>query len=287
MSAAYDIDALLSEVVTLPSLPGTVARLVQIVDDPNTSVADVSSLIAADPAISLKALRLVNSAYYGLRDRVRTVEHAVALLGVKVIKNMVLTATVFEVINTGVDAFTKHCVATGVAMRVLTRAQLPVSAHVDPEEAFLFGLLHDIGKVVLDEYLPNECAAVADLTQEAHCSWHEAELRVIGVGHGELGARLMEQWKLPDEFAQAIAGHHDLSVCPPGQTSLPATLAIANYIVSMCGIPSYDHPVFQLDGAWWEAAGISNEALPALLDAFFEEVPTIHSMMALALGENA
>jgi len=278
----YDIDSLLEEVVTLPSMPDSLARLNRLLDDPDVSMRQLAAAISADPSIAMKTLRLVNSAYYGLGQEVTTVEHAVVLLGVRVIKNLVLTAAVFEVIRGSAVRFLRHAVSCAVAMRTLAgHGQLAKAVHA-PEEAFVFGLLHEIGKVILGEYLPEQYANVADLARSRGMPWHEAEQQIIGVDHAALGAQLARNWRLSPMVVNAIAGQHDLDRCPPEHQVLAANLAVANYICAVCGFGSELRISVELSDPFWQAAALDRRELPRVLNDFFFALPEIDELLQLA-----
>lgn len=278
----FDVEQLLEEVVTLPSMPDTLDQLTTMLNDPDCAMADVARLISMDPAIALKTLRLVNSAYYGLGQEVRSVDHAVVMLGAKVIKNLVLTASVFETFEGGVGRFLEHSIACGVAMRVLASTG-PLKAELgSPDEAFVYGLLHDIGKVIFRQFMPDACERVARTVAEKQCTWHRAELEVIGVDHGVLGARLAQKWKLSRSIVAAIAFHHDVNACPQEFQRIAGTLAVANHLVSAAGYPSTDDAVILLPPEAWAASGLAREDMPGALDAFCAALTEITELLSMA-----
>lgn len=278
----YDIDLLLDEVVTLPSMPEALVRITELINDPDSQMTDIAHAIATEPAIALKTLRIVNSAYYGLGQEVKTVEHAVVLLGMKVIKNLVLTATVFQAIEGAAERFLKHSIGCGIAMRTLAQTESLRARFESPEEAFLYGLLHDIGKVILAEYLPDECERVNERARDEGLAWHEAERAVIGVDHAELGARLAMKWKLDSAMVAAIEAHHDIQRAPGEYRSHAAALAVANYLAGASGYGCEAQPVLQMDATTWEATGLSAETLDAIANRFFSAIPDIDDLLMLA-----
>ena len=283
MSEPHDIDYLLEEVITLPSLPRTVARISDLVTDPECSLATVAKAISADPAIALKTLRLVNSAFYGLRSRVSTVEHAVVLLGLKVIRNLVFTATVFDTLKGGVDTLLKHSIGCGVAMRVLIDHAEDVAVE-SSEEAFIYGLLHDVGMIVLEQFMPKECELTGAVSRARKIPRFQAEREIIGVDHAMIGARLAQKWKLPDNIVCVVAGHHDLDQCAaPDMRPVAAALSVADYICAACTMPSYADAVVQVDESAWEASGLTGQAMPKILNAFFDSFPDIDELVQMAL----
>ncbi len=284
MTLQYDIDHFLDEVVTLPSLPETVVRVSQMVENPECRLKDVAGAISADPALAIKTLRLVNSAYYGLGQQVTTLEHAVVLLGIKVIKNLALTATVFETFKSGTGALLRHSIACGTAMRALAgNGLVPSAKRVTPDEAFVHGLLHDIGKVVIEEFLPEEAAKIPGLMQTRRITWCQAEQMLLGVDHAQVGARLAAKWKLAPLLVQAIGGHHDLSRCSDDSGRLlAATVAVADYLCAACGLHAASgacHPQEDI----WDVSGIRPEMVPSIVQGFLDSYPMVDELVNLAV----
>ena len=282
MSTQFTIDTLLDEVVTLPSLPTTVSRITELINDPASNLSDVAEVIQTDPAMALKTLRLVNSAYYGVGQRVDTVDHAVSMLGIKVIRNLAYTAAVFETFQRGSGELLHHSVTTGIAMRSLVECA-PCRGIVDPDEAFVYGLLHDVGKILIYEFLPKEAESAILMSHARKMPMFEAERAVIGVDHAAIGSRLIEKWNLSPQLAAALAGHHDLSVCDdPGDRRLAAALGIADYICGVSGVPSAARAVLCVSDEHWAATGITSRMLPAILDRFFASLGFVDELMRLA-----
>jgi putative nucleotidyltransferase with HDIG domain len=233
-----NIDILLDEIVTLPSAPTVLVKVTQMIDDPSASFTGLGEAISADPSISMKVLRLVNSAYYGVRQRVGSLEHAISLLGLKVVKNLVLTATVFRVFSSARpgqaplfdrEQFWLHCVGTGIVARVLARHAAPAVA-VDPEEAFAAGLLHDVGKIILDQHLHKQFDQALEESAASGTPLHQCENEVIGVNHAQIGGKLAERWKLPGELVRAISHHHPSR----DEEAVPYAAAVVNLADYIC-----------------------------------------------------
>ncbi len=282
MSPLRNIDDLLEEIVTLPSLPSSVAHITQLVSQPDCSLSEVGKAISSDPAIALKALRLVNSAFYGLGQKVSSVEQAVTLLGLKVIKNLVFSAAVFETLSGGAGELLKHSIACGLAMRAIAESSKG-SFPIDPSDAFSYGLLHDVGKIIFEEFLADEMHQVQAVASERGAAAYLVEREVIGADHCEMGAHLALKWKLPDTMVGAIGGHHDLSRCEdPGTRVLAAALAVADYMATASGLPSQAGVPVTVPEEMWDAAGVSPEQIQAALDTFFAAIPELDELLELA-----
>lgn len=284
VAKTVDIDYLLEEVVTLPSLPSTVAHVTQLVNDPDGSLADIGKAISADPALALKSLRLVNSAHYGVREKVTSVDQAVTLLGMKVVKNLVLTAAVFDSLKSGEEMLLRHTVSCAIVMRILVESGAATKVKFKyPEEAFTCGLLHDVGKIIIQEFMPGEYAQVEQACAGGGTTWAKAEQDVIGVDHAEIGAKLAQQWKLTDELTSAIAGHHDLSRCGNQDfRAIAALVAVADYICYASGLPGREGLSAEIQPEVWEATGLTSASVVGVMEKFFESVGDVEELMSLA-----
>jgi putative nucleotidyltransferase with HDIG domain len=275
------VEALLDEVVTLPSLPQNISHITRLINSPDTALADLGRAIAVDPAFALKTLRLANSASYGTRQSVTSVDLAVAMLGIKVIRNLVFTAVVGETLR-GADTLLRHSVGCGLAMRILAEWQGSAST-LEPDEAFTYGLLHDIGKVVFETYAPAEGAAALRLSQEKGVSLNEAEQAVLGMDHAELGAMLAARWRLPERLSEAIAGHHTIGACKdPIVRRIAATMAVADAICSYGGLPAGNQATDTVSEEEWACTQLRKTDLPEIIGRFFAALPTLDEMIGLA-----
>ncbi|MDX9973426.1 MAG: HDOD domain-containing protein [FCB group bacterium] len=276
-----EIEALLDEVVTLPSLPRNINHITQLVNAPDTALAELGQAIAVDPAFAIKTLRLANSASYGRRNPVTSVDLAVTMLGVKVIRNLVFTAMIGETLR-GAESLLRHSVGCGLAMQLLAERQGPASP-LEPDEAFTYGLLHDIGKVVFKTYAPAEGAEAERVAQERGISLNEAERSVLGLDHAELGAMLAARWRLPEQLTEAIAGHHRISACSdPVVRRIAATLALADSICSFGGLPAGTEVMDEIGEEDWELTQMRKSDLPMVLDDFFASLISLDELIGLA-----
>lgn len=282
MSGRYTIESLLDDVVTLPSLPTSVTRITQLINDPKSSLSDIAEVIQTDPALALKTLRLVNSAFYGVPHRVNSVEHAVTLLGSKVIRNLAYTAAVFETFKRGSSDLFHHSVATGIAMRAVVEHST-CRGMIDADEAFVYGLLHDVGKILLYEFLPKESESAALMSHARGLPVYRTERMVLGVDHAELGSRLIVKWGLSEQLGEAIGGHHDLAAAADGNgRALAAAIGIADFIASEAGMPAAPKALVAVTDDHWGALKVDSRHVPAILDRFFASSGFVEEMMRLA-----
>ncbi len=229
------IELILRQIDSLPTLPTVAARLLSLTASDDSSARQVIDLISTDPALTAKVLSLCSTADKGVSKDGLTIDKAVVLLGFNAIRNAVLSVKVFEMLgpdaerpadkvatgevarepnpDTGAythafdrSAFWMHCLAVGVAAEMIAKAH-PKRTDLMPDEAFVCGLLHDIGKVALDYVLPRSYDRVVSLTDLNQANISEFERRIIGIDHHTAGKRLAQQWRLPHMIADCIWLH--------------------------------------------------------------------------------
>jgi HD-like signal output (HDOD) protein len=199
----------------LPTLPQVATRLMSIINNPLTSANDVAFIVGQDLSLSAKVLRLANSAFYGIPRSITNINNAVVILGLKVINTMVLSLTVFDMFpdDTGQShlfnrkAFWLHSLGCGLIAKFLaTRIKKVVL--FDPEEAFCAGLLHDIGKVVMEQYLHDDFHRALTYAFSNKVSIFEAENNQLGYSHTDIAEYLTKTWNLPAEIRLSLIYHH-------------------------------------------------------------------------------
>ena len=229
----------------LPSLPLVAVRLLELTLDDRSSACDLARVIETDPALAAKVLRIVNSAAYGLPRKIASVSQSVALLGFAGIRALALGVTLFEkVVRKGAGAgfdrlfFWQHCLAVAELARILA-VRL---GNADPEEAYIAGMLHDVGKVILETHGRK---GYSDL-----CSRHAAadgatlledEARFVGLSHDRLGAFFCARWQLPERLVLAVLFHHgrfDHLNLTPDASALVAIVSLANFFSWLQGLGS-------------------------------------------------
>lgn len=214
MTVRYTIEREVKQVIhQIPPLPGVVLHLVELVDSENATADQVESLITVDPVLSVKVLHIANSAYYGLSRSIYTIKQAVLVLGFHTLKNLVLGISAIAVLKNGrkpsaveTTIWEHSFVCAGIARELMARAKQPLRKM---EEAFMGGLLHEIGAIVLMTRFPKEYQRVLErASQGIRQTLLEAEREMLGTDHAEVGGYLAEHWKLPTNLAEVIAGHH-------------------------------------------------------------------------------
>jgi putative nucleotidyltransferase with HDIG domain len=214
----------------LPSLPSVVVQLIRTFGEADVGVGDLAAQIAKDQAIAAKTLRLANSSFYGLQSRVTTIDQAITVLGFDSVRSLVTAAGIVGQFsaceNERFDfaAFWCHAVGTALSAKGVAR-----QAGCNQEFAFVSGLLHDIGRLVLVTRFPEQYRAAQAFQRENECDMLRAERAVLGLDHAVVGRALAQHWKFPDLIQRAIGHHHAPERADLGD--IPSVVHVANVIV--------------------------------------------------------
>jgi len=214
----------IQHVANLPTLPQVATHLLRIINEPLTSSSDVANVIGQDISLSSKVLRLANSAFYGIPHSITNINNAIVVLGFKVINTMVLSLTVFDLFPESNKsarlfdrkAFWLHSLSCGLIAKYLA-SKIKKFILFDPEEAFCAGLLHDIGKVVMEQYLHQEFHKALQLAKQKKIPLFEAESQILGFTHTEVAEWLTSSWSLPNEILLPLIYHHSTKLVPQYQ----------------------------------------------------------------------
>ncbi len=258
----YKIKKITESIIGLPTLPTIVSKMLELVDNPRTSAASLARLISSDQALTARILKLANSAYYGFPREISTVNMAIVVLGFNTVKEMGLSLSVFDIFRNQENAsifdisrFWEHSIGCGVASRMLAKGYYSRSA----SEAFVAGLLHDIGKIILNQYFHKEFMQIMDMVVEGN-SLEDAEEAVIGTSHAQVGFWLAERWNLPEIISQTILCHHQ-PWCARRDNVLVATVTLGNYLCHLCGVGNSGRAsISDLDIRLWDI--FQNEKVP-------------------------
>lgn len=205
MSKAQKIKSIAKRIQSLPTLPPVVRKLTAMVESPDVTAKEVGKLISSDQVLSAKVLKLVNSPFYGFPGRISSISHAIILLGFNVIKGVVLSASVFDIMERSMVGLWEHSLGSAIISGTISRS-LGLN---EPEEISTAALLHDIGKVLVRVSLSDDYDRIERIVAEKDCSFQEAELKVLGVDHAAIGLWLSEEWGLPERLIVPISYHHD------------------------------------------------------------------------------
>ena len=262
---SQSLQDILNGEVELPTLPDVIIRLLGAVDNPDSTASEVARIIGTDAAMMVKVLKLVNSPFYGMPRQISTLTQAIVVMGFAAIRNVALTIAVFDEFGHSDgspspteftrEKFWEHSIATAM-MANLVATQVEYGKN---EDAFVAGLLHDIGKIIFDRYLHDDFIAALTLADAGGLSIFDAEKNVMGESHAFVGSWLADNWHLPGHLVDALRHHH----APENSQvdwQLVAVINVADKLVRQHGI---GHPGDDLqpeiDRAVEERLGLNQE----------------------------
>lgn len=234
------LESVAAGITEISTLPNVALRVMQVASDPTSEAEDLRNAIESDPALCVRVLRCVNSASFGLRSRIADLGQAVSYLGFNQVRDLAITATVCDlfrgsrrIVSYDRGGLWRHLVAVGVCSRMIaTRLRLE-----GYRNAFLAGLLHDLGIILFDQYRHEDFHRVI-VGLNTQKTLIEFERKFVPWDHTELGWVMGERWKLPEVALAAIRWHHDPASCPPPHEGIAHCVAIANVVCSSKGITS-------------------------------------------------
>ncbi|HEX4054499.1 MAG TPA: HDOD domain-containing protein [Tepidisphaeraceae bacterium] len=297
---AKRVELILQQLEELPTLPAVAARVLQVAADAEGSVNEIVSLISSDVALTARILQLVHRSDLGVRAEAATLDRAVVMLGFEAVRGAVLAVSVFEAFagsnsNRGQfsrEEFWKHSVAVACCAELLAdalHATYGRDTGFSPSEAFICGLLHDLGKVALDAILPKSFARVVEAVDLLRGNIADVERTVIGLDHMIVGKRLAERWELPQIIRESIWLHGQLPEALPDSVKYPRMInlvTLADLIVRQQHLGYSGNYSFTMSRPRLiEAVGLTQQSVDGALAKLMERVES--RAMALQLGQTS
>ena len=277
------IEQVVRQTVEVSTLPHIAMRVMGVANDPNAGAADLRVVVEGDPALSARVLKCVNSAAYALRFKVTSLQRAISYLGFKQVRNLAVTASVSEVFHKDQEIKTysrarlwRHLVSVAISSRMIAARQKMDSF----EEAFLAGLLHDLGIVLEDQYCHERFVAmVTHLSPEQ--TLLQAEQEYLGFDHTRLGSRMADEWKFPEEVKDIMRFHHMPQNYrgPHGKTL--ACVVLANLLCTLKGVSSMGMNLLRPTLWSMEALGMNKNDVKVLATDLDKEFEANHALFKL------
>ncbi|HYD63089.1 MAG TPA: HDOD domain-containing protein [Noviherbaspirillum sp.] len=271
---ALSPDDIAKGIRTLPSLPLVVLEVLKSFEQPDASVGMLAEKVSKDQALAAKTLRIANSSFYGLSRKVTTIPQAITILGFDSVRTLIAAAAVTDIFSGNTTSpfdfkgFWRHAIGTGLCAKMLARQM-----KLNQDYAFVCGLLHDIGRLVLVTRFPEQYAMAMKYRGEKDCYVIEAERAVLEMDHASVGRALADYWKFPLIMQKAIAHHHN----PQGDDlgDIPAVVHVAEAIAHALDLTQDDDdlvPVVSDDA--WKSLGLESSTFRKICrdtEAEFEE----------------
>ncbi len=233
------LDKIVATLGELPTSPAVVSTVMGLTADLNTEINELTRVLSGDPALTAKVLRLSNSPFYGRARTVGSLNEAVMILGFHTIRSLVVASSTYSLFRKGKsekhgETLWAHSLGTGLAARIVAKHV----RHPNVEEAFIVGLLHDIGKLILLQKMPSEYKDVISTVETTPVGFAEAERTALGFDHCQLGSIVLSRWNFPESLCDAVACHHQLESSESAanvQAPLAFVVALANALAQVSG----------------------------------------------------
>lgn len=263
-------EKLAKEVLTITSLPSAYIKLVETANNPNSSSRDFVSIISDDVGLSARLMKLVNSAFFGYPSKIDSLSRAVSIVGIKQLQDLALATSIFDTFKNvpndyvTMESFWKHSIACAVIARILANYRREFNV----ERAFVSGLLHDIGRLIMFMVIPDKATEAFNLALSQNQLLYLAEKQVIGFNHAATGSALLKQWKLPEQIIYAVKYHHNPKAANRYKVDV-ALIHIADLIIA--ALPMYSSgerlvPSFSIDA--WNELELPVTILDSLMNDF-------------------
>lgn len=277
------LEAAAGRIAEISSLPHVAAMVIETVNDPHCGAAELKTVLESDPALAARVLRCANSSVYALRTRVSNLQLAVAYLGFKQVRNLALTATVCELFRNPEpigpyrrSELWRHLVAVAVCARLIAMRQR-IAAF---EDAFLAGLLHDIGIILADQGMHGAFRRLV-LSLAADQPLVLQEQQALGFDHTELGEHFAQRWKFPGSVIAAIRYHHAADEYEGEHEAILRCVELANVLCSYKGMTSVGINLAGLSGGCLAALGLGRHDVEVLLADLDRELFTHAHLFSL------
>lgn len=284
LDQAQVIKNTLAKIADIATLPEVTCKIIAAVDDPKSTARDLHNIIKNDPALATKILKVVNSAFYGLPGQVSEVDRAIVLLGLSAVKNIAISASISRLF-TGEqisDKFSahdiwRHSVGVGVATRQFCGL---IGKKAFAEEAFLAGLIHDLGLLVERQVYPEQLAEAIKLTATDERSFCQIETDLIGADHQALGSALAAKWKFPRGLQVVLGYHHKIDNLSQEHRLLPTMVYIADVMCCHDRLGFYLTAEGQpLDDTLLDSIGLTENGFNSVREQLPEMVETAEAML--------
>lgn len=255
--AKLSLEYIVSKVDDMKVLPEIINKIISLTEDPDSTVEDMEKAILGDQILTTKILRLANSAYYGYARKISTISQATVLLGFQAIKSIALASTVSIFLTSELKGYSLGKNELWTQSQTCAIVSRYIAKHIkypSPEEAYVAGLLRDIGKTILNQHMEKEYSEVLNLVEEGNMSFLEAEKAILGFDHAEIGEKVAEKWNLPKALVDSIGHHHTPEDSNINQL-LVSIVHVADAITMMMGVG------LGLDGLAYSLSPIAIDAL--------------------------
>ena len=245
----------------LPTIPKTLKKILGVIENPRISLNEISSFVAGDPALTTKVLKMVNSPIYGFPGRISSVNQAVILLGLTVVKGLLLGVSVFELMQKTMLGLWEHSLGSAIVCRLIAKRK----GLKDPDELSIDGLLHDIGKILLVLQYPIEYGNAMNESDQSGLSIYDSEKNHFNTTHASVGSWMAQKWRFPPNLIEVIEYHHKphLAKIAPMRSAI---VHFADILVRARGFGfAGDRRLMPVNSKAWELLSLSESDIKEIL----------------------
>ncbi|MEJ5361727.1 MAG: HDOD domain-containing protein [Spirochaetota bacterium] len=259
----------------MPPLSPVVHKIIIVANDVTSSAQHLTDVIQLDPVLTAKVIRMVNSAYFGLPQEIKSLKQAVVMLGINTIKNVALSSALMGKIalKKGVldpEEFWKHSIGVAVASKLIAQ-RLGIDKKL-LEEFFIAGLIHDIGKVLMNNFFPDEMKQIIDISQSKGGLIIDIEKNILGLTHEEIGIAIGKKWNFENNLLYAVGRHH-IPVLKGDSAIYSMVVHVADTFSKVLKVGfSGNYVIDTIDEAIWQTLGISEEIVFDALTPLSDEI---------------
>jgi len=266
---------LLIKVKGMPPLPQSIAQILELTKSVKSSAHDLTKVCERDPKLTTNMLKLANSPYYGFSRRISTISHAIVCLGLDAVKSIALTSSTQEMLNNEVPAYAleegmlwQHSICCATCARIIAKR----IGFKESEEAYIAGLLLDIGKIMLSNFSEDQFVQIIEKAQNNRISFDRAEKEILGFDHSKIGGKIIKKWNLPSILVEAVQYHH----CPEKakiNKKLTYIVHLADAISCMLGIGlGCDGLMYVFEENTLDVLGLSKEDVESIMCELVDKV---------------
>lgn len=268
----------------LPPFPKVALRVMELLEDPNTTATQLAEIIQFDASITANVLKICNAAYFGLPRKVSSLDEGLVVIGQDILKDIIITSSsakffkgkVGDGYDLGEGELWKHSVACGIMAKLLG-AKIE---NLDSSSVFTAALLHDIGKRFLSTFIADDFKKIVALVQDEEFTFEAAEHEVVGIDHAKLGGIILQKWGFSEEMKVAVENHHALDALE--RDDLTALVALANAIVISMGIGvGVNGLSSNFDGHGLKRFGIGSSEIQMYMLSLFDEMEKAQELLNL------
>jgi len=270
-------DKIIKSVKELPPMPQVIIKTQEVISDSNADAKKIAEVIETDQSVATKVLKVANSVYFGMSGKISSISHASVVLGHKILEEIVTLAGAEGILagklpGYGYDSkdLWKHSLAVAFASKIIANSKNPELV----KEAHMTGLIHDVGKIILDGYIVEKKAEIESFMEKEEKTFFEAESQYLGFNHADIASDVCKKWKFPESINIAIKYHHQ----PGGSdgSELCYILHMADYIATLSGI-GYDSDdiLYELEEGTMDYLNFSNENVSEIVLKVTESVNKI------------